>query len=194
MATHSSVLAWRTPGTGEPGGLLSMGLHRVRHDWSDLTVAAAVSLEWRIYAFFSSLWCSPLHFCSVKIFISLYQYVFNICYNSVHHCIHPPWAHRLLRVGLLYQELLSASPPRAEPVSWLAHHTYLLNEYISACVTDQQRRFSKEASAWIGWGQDLKLSADRVITGHPVRLPPSPPCFTCKSWGGWDIMQGHMTG
>ena len=32
MATHSSVLAWRIPGMGEPGGLLSMGLHRVRHD------------------------------------------------------------------------------------------------------------------------------------------------------------------
>ena len=32
MATHSSVLAWRIPETGEPGGLLSMGLHRVRHD------------------------------------------------------------------------------------------------------------------------------------------------------------------
>ena len=43
MATHSSVLAWRIPGTAEPGGLLSMGSHRVRHDWSDLA-AAAVSL------------------------------------------------------------------------------------------------------------------------------------------------------
>ena len=32
MATHSSVLAWRIPGTGEPGGLRSMGSHRVRHD------------------------------------------------------------------------------------------------------------------------------------------------------------------
>ena len=39
MATHSSVLAWRIPGTGEPGGLLSMGSHRVRHDWSDLAAA-----------------------------------------------------------------------------------------------------------------------------------------------------------
>ena len=37
MATHSSVLAWRIPGTGEPGGLPSMGSHRVGHDWSDLT-------------------------------------------------------------------------------------------------------------------------------------------------------------
>ena len=36
MATHSSVLAWRIPGMGEPGGLLSMGSHRVRHDWSGL--------------------------------------------------------------------------------------------------------------------------------------------------------------
>ena len=40
MTTHSSVLAWRIPGTGEPGGLPSMGLHRVRHDWSDLAAAA----------------------------------------------------------------------------------------------------------------------------------------------------------
>ena len=40
MATHSSVLAWRIPGTGEPGGLQSMGSHRVGYDWSDLAAAA----------------------------------------------------------------------------------------------------------------------------------------------------------
>ena len=40
MATDSSVLAWRIPGTGEPGGLPSMGSHRVGHDWSDLAAAA----------------------------------------------------------------------------------------------------------------------------------------------------------
>ena len=43
MATHSSVLAWRIPGTGEPGGLPSMGSHRVGHDWSDAAAAAAVT-------------------------------------------------------------------------------------------------------------------------------------------------------
>ena len=43
MATHSSVLAWRIPGTGEPGGLLSLGSHRVGHDWSDLAAAAAAN-------------------------------------------------------------------------------------------------------------------------------------------------------
>ena len=41
MATHSSVLAWRIQGTGEPGGLLSMGSHRVGYDRSDLAAAAA---------------------------------------------------------------------------------------------------------------------------------------------------------
>ena len=41
MATHSSVLALRIPGMGEPGGLPSMGLHRVGHDWSNLAAAAA---------------------------------------------------------------------------------------------------------------------------------------------------------
>ena len=42
MATHSSVLAWRIPGTGEPGGLLSIGSHRVGHDRSDLVVVVVV--------------------------------------------------------------------------------------------------------------------------------------------------------
>ena len=48
MATRSSVLAWRIPGTGEPGGLPSMGSHRVGHDWSD----AAAATDGR---------CKPLH-------------------------------------------------------------------------------------------------------------------------------------
>ena len=46
MATHSSVLAWRIPGTGEPVGLPSMGSHRVRHDWSYLAAAAAAVVQW----------------------------------------------------------------------------------------------------------------------------------------------------
>ena len=44
MATHSSVLAWRIPKTGVLGGLPSMGLHRVRHDWSHLAAASLSSI------------------------------------------------------------------------------------------------------------------------------------------------------
>ena len=43
LATHSSTLAWRIPGMEEPGRLLSMGSHRVGHDWSNLAAAAAVA-------------------------------------------------------------------------------------------------------------------------------------------------------
>ena len=43
MATHSSVLAWKIPGTAEPGGLSSTGSHRVGHDSIDLAAAAAAA-------------------------------------------------------------------------------------------------------------------------------------------------------
>ena len=64
MATHSSVLAWRTPGTAEPGGLPSLGSHRVGHDWSDLAAACPIILqnlehlktsEWSIREFRNSI-------------------------------------------------------------------------------------------------------------------------------------------
>ena len=45
METHSSVLAWRIPGTAEPGGLPPVGSHRVGHDWGDLVAAAAAAAD-----------------------------------------------------------------------------------------------------------------------------------------------------
>ena len=54
MATHSSVLAWRIPGTAGPGGLPSMGSHRVGHDWSDLApknTSKKQRRKWKIYPF-----------------------------------------------------------------------------------------------------------------------------------------------
>ena len=68
MATHSSVLVWRIPGTGEPGGLPSMGLYRVGHDWSNLAAAAAR----QCYVFF----------CLVGIFLCLTT--LNLTRNITH--------------------------------------------------------------------------------------------------------------
>ena len=51
MATHSSVLAWRIPGTAEPSQLPFMGLHRVGHDWSDLEAAAALFISLYFHLF-----------------------------------------------------------------------------------------------------------------------------------------------
>ena len=59
MATHSSVLAWRIPGTGEPGGLPSMGSHRVGHDWSD-SAAAGLCFIAKQFLLFSCLTMFPL--------------------------------------------------------------------------------------------------------------------------------------
>ena len=55
MATHSRFFAWRIPWTGEPGGLPSMGLHRVGHNWSDLAAAAAAEC-YTVFFFFSFLY------------------------------------------------------------------------------------------------------------------------------------------
>ena len=82
MATHSSVLSWRIPGTGEPVGLPSMGSHRVGQDWSDLAAAAARDefnklvlrttclLEASIYLFFLKVAKSrSLLFFNINLFI-----------------------------------------------------------------------------------------------------------------------------
>ena len=66
MATHSSVLAWRIPGMAEPGGLPSMGSHRVVHNWSD-SAAAAFCVKIIVWlklfsASFSTYFCLPIHF------------------------------------------------------------------------------------------------------------------------------------
>ena len=72
MATHSSILAWKIPGIGEPGGLPSMGSHRVGHDWSDLAAAAAVELTVQLHQCLSckqpcALVCSKNAFCLLLI-------------------------------------------------------------------------------------------------------------------------------
>ena len=71
MATHSSVLALRIPGTGEPGGLPSMGSHRVGHDWSDLAAAAAIQciiggIWMGIFCGVSGQWCDTWYDKAVK--------------------------------------------------------------------------------------------------------------------------------
>ena len=62
MATHSSVLAWRIPGMGEPGGLPSMGSRRVRHNSSDLAAVAAYGVT----APFLRSWSTQDFVCTLK--------------------------------------------------------------------------------------------------------------------------------
>ena len=81
MATHSSVLAWRIPGMAEPGGLPSMGSHRVGRDWSDLAVAVAVeiTLSWEKNIAYVER--------TIKVFIqpSIFIFVHPSTHLSIHH-------------------------------------------------------------------------------------------------------------
>ena len=61
MAVHSSVLAWRIPEMAEPGGLPSMGSHRVGHDWSDLPAAAAAGYDTDIPILETLSWLEPVY-------------------------------------------------------------------------------------------------------------------------------------
>ena len=62
MVTHSSILAWRIPGTGEPGGLPSVGSHRVGHDWSDLAAAVHYEVDFiRVTAWYDRVYQLTIH-------------------------------------------------------------------------------------------------------------------------------------
>ena len=66
MATHSTILAWRIPGTAEPGGLSSMGSHTVGHDWSDLAVENLQNLQ--VLSFFRLVILPPIYLLSVAFY------------------------------------------------------------------------------------------------------------------------------
>ena len=77
MATHSSVLAWRTPGMGKPVGLPSMGSHRVGHNWSDLVVVVAWDLKWNLLISFCSFFIT-----NAFAYLFLCLLVFSVFYFS----------------------------------------------------------------------------------------------------------------
>ena len=78
MATHSSVLAWRIPGTGEPGGLPSLGSHRVGHDWRDLAAAA-------IFGYGKETWLATFDW--THLIVGTYRYnliIVNLAWIQTH--------------------------------------------------------------------------------------------------------------
>ena len=92
MATHSSVLAWRIPGMGEPGGLQSMGSHRVGHDWSDLAAAVTINIQLKTSqggTLSAPFWClcqklslSPLYF--NKTLLHTHTQIIEMCFKTHH--------------------------------------------------------------------------------------------------------------
>ena len=97
MATHSSVLALRIPGTGEPGGLLSLGSHRVGHDWSDLAACLPIPVKaillipfpaTRTRAILIITFDLPL-FCAWYVYVCMYMCIY--IYKVVSGTFETPW-------------------------------------------------------------------------------------------------------
>ena len=74
MATHSGVLTWRIPGAGEPGVLMPMGSHRVRHDWSDLAAAVKCCVHF---------WCTAKWFCCTYVIFIFFRFSPHTGYHRI---------------------------------------------------------------------------------------------------------------
>ena len=105
MATHSSVLALRILGMGEPGGLPSVGSQRVGHDWSDLAAAAA----WIYYCF--------------------YQFTCSWAFEFI-----PVWTHMNIAAMVIQMSLWTYGFPLSK-VKFLSHMVKCMSNFITNCQT-----------------------------------------------------------
>ena len=149
MATHSSVIAWRIPETGEPGGLPSMGSHRVGHDWNDLAAAAAdrkgviinnVYLRQLTYskpsflAFFSSPYQS---------YLDLLLFSRSVLFNSL-------WSHGLQHTRLPCPSPFLGACSNSCPLSWWCHPTISSSVVLVSptfCLSQHQGLFQRVSSS-----------------------------------------------
>ena len=103
MATHSSILAWRIPGTEGPGALLSMGSHRVGHDWSNLAAAAVwINIHFRVY-----LWYVRTNAYRDKFLFTQHCTTYIFCIPCANDCaltnsLQVPWAWKEAHICLLF--------------------------------------------------------------------------------------------
>ena len=135
MATHSSVLAWRIPETEEPGGLPSIGLHRVGHDWSDLAAAAAYLLEWCFQISSMCYHISEFHSFLRLNNVTLFLYT-TFCYplsvSGYFGCFHLWHLWLMLLWAMVYKYLLQSLPSL---ILGLYPGVELLNHMVILCIT-----------------------------------------------------------
>ena len=166
MATHSSVLVWRIPGTGEPGGLPSLGSHRVGHDWSDL--AAAATVEVSIFQWVQKVHPSiPL----LHLLVSFYQpvlfFFFFLAATWSIACgilVHPPgieptslnWKGRVITTGLPGKSLVFFILKIRSVTSSLCTRDLASSEMVERNNQSGKHSYSTD----IYWGSALSLTLE----------------------------------
>ena len=104
MAPHSSTLAWKIPGTGEPGRLPSMGSHRVRHGWSNLAAAVAAGDLFIVGLSYHTINNSPFHGLFGPIFSDhhlIQPQLDYVCYTTLLLCACPQMTTKAPQVSVL---------------------------------------------------------------------------------------------
>ena len=186
MASHSSVLAWRIPGTAEPGGLPPMGSHRVGHDWSDLAAAAAAAA---VVDGNRELIKIILHFFSLSGFRESSTWNFKFSFWYGHHC------HYCLKKSLFPQKgnmratsktwmfLLFQLSQREEPWGVKSPATHTMKRWGKSCLGTS----ISACSVWRWWcfrSACRPMTLRRTnISWAPSGLSPLPapnsPCVFC---------------
>ena len=185
MATHSSVLAWRIPGTGEPGGLPSTELHRVGHDWSDLAAAAAArgflgsrTFRFKIRTLPAKLWSiAPLPGA---------DFYYFFCYNTNLSRVH--------ETDIWFDtekpsQIRSHSEARGAKTSTYKFHSVQLNSVAQSCLTlcNPMNRstpgFPVHHQLLESTQTHVHRVGDAIQPSHPL-LSPSPPALNLSQHQG----------
>ena len=197
MATHSSVPAWRIPGMGEPGGLLSVGSHRVRHDRSDSAAASIISL-WAIYRAFlvtqqamqeMQVWSlggkTPWRrkWQPTPVFLPGKSHGQRSLEG------YSPWGRQRVRRELVaeQQQKLLTNGSHICLVQWLAHHVYyytlLLNEFDGNRQGDKgTERQTGEKAFLAQWYMTRRVSNKQWAWWFKHSKPPAYECVPFWVW------------
>ena len=180
VAPHSSVLAWRIPGTVEPGGLPSVGLHRVRQGWSDLAATAMflfcflLTLSFSFILFLLCLDKEAIHsYLRYQMFLLVFCYSFPITHSDYFtpllevHQRHPNGLRKKFEILIIAKEVLQ-DLTRAFLSDCASHHPYcsfplLVVRGTSLCALDKHH--ASDPLSFLLWlSQPFLWSADSIIS------------------------------
>ena len=160
MATHSSVPAWRIPGMGEPGGLPSMGLHRVGHNWSDLAAAAAVKTPAWNHFFLIQPLRSPVY---VRASPPQHGYLFPFVSEGLSLCASMCFIQNICLIFPLSQSSFSFSIPSfsfsSSFFSASLHLSFFLKKICIGCLDTQDLHC-------ILWGRSMLRHRDSLVVAR----------------------------
>ena len=130
MATHSSVLAWRIPGMAEPGGLPSLGSHRVGHDWSNLAAAAVAVYICQCYSLTLShpllLLCLQVHFLHLHLYLCpANRFIRTIFLDFIYMCEYTLFFFLFLSYFTLYNRLY-VHPPQFKSLTFVPFYGWII--------------------------------------------------------------------